>query len=142
MALKVRRLKRDDAALAVGVVKAFARRDVSLAYMERFLANEANHLIVAEVDNALAGFLLAHSLDRLKEEARKLFIYEIEVAEGHRRQGIGSVLIEHALGIAREEQMLSAFVFTNYANAGAVEFYKRTGARVATGDNLLFVYSA
>ena len=42
--------------------------------------------------------------------------------------------------IARRENMLSAFVLTKYSNEVAAAFYKSTGARIATGDDLLFVY--
>jgi aminoglycoside 3-N-acetyltransferase I len=140
MRRKVKRLEPQDAPIAADVVKTFAAKDVSLEYMKRFLSNPANYLIVAEVEGNLAGFLLAYALERLKEDSHKMFIYEIEVAEGYRRKGVGTALISHVRGIVKREKMLSAFVFTNYWNEGAVEFYKSTGAEVENGDDLLFVY--
>jgi ribosomal protein S18 acetylase RimI-like enzyme len=137
---RIRRLDFRDAAVAVRTVQAFAARDVSPQHMERFLSNPANYLVVAEVNEELVGFLLAYALDRLKEDSHKMFIYEIEVAEGYRRQGIGSALISFVRDIVREEKMLSAFVFTNHSNEPAVEFYKHTGGKIENGDDLLFVY--
>jgi aminoglycoside 3-N-acetyltransferase I len=140
MELKIRKLEAKDSALAVDVVKSFDTKDVSLEYMERFLLNPLNYLIVAEVDDDLAGFLLAHALQRLKQESYKMFIYEIDVAEKHRRKGVGTALINQVRRIVRDEKMMNAFVFTNYSNEGAVEFYKNTGGKIENGDDLMFVY--
>ena len=140
MQLNVRRLEQGDAALAVDLVKSFAAKDVSLAYVERFLSNPLNYLIVAQVDREVAGFLLAHALQRLKQASYKMFIYEIDVAEKHRRKGVGTALIEYVREIVRKEEMLNAFVFTSYSNQGAVEFYKSTGGKMENGDDLMFVY--
>jgi ribosomal protein S18 acetylase RimI-like enzyme len=140
MKLKVRRLELTDAPLA-RVVKSFAAQEVSLEHMRGFLSNPANYLIVAEAGGEPAGFLLAYALERLKEDARKMFIYELDVAEGFRRKGVGRALINHVRDILKEEKMLSAFVFTNYSNEGAVEFYKNTGGKIVNGHDLLFTYS-
>src|SRR5215216_2628565 len=102
MKISVKRLESNDAAVAaVEVVKSFADGDVSLEYLEKFLANPANYLVVAEAGNKAAGFLLAHRLERLKEESFKLFIYEIDVDENFRREGAGTALIEYAKNIVR-----------------------------------------
>ena len=140
MEVSIRRLELDVATVAVRAVKVLVAKDVSLEHMERFLSNPANYLVVAEIGDSPVGFLLAYALERLKEDSHKMFIYEIEVAEGHRRRGIGTALITHIRAIAEKEKMVSAFVFTNHSNEGAVEFYKRTGARIENGDDLLFVY--
>lgn len=138
--MKIRRLEPKDAALAIETVKSFEAKDVSLKYMEKFLLNPHNYLIVAEDDGEPVGFLLAHALQRLKQDSYKMFIYEIDVAEKHRRKGIGTALISHVREIVRTEKMLNAFVFTNHSNKGAVEFYKSTGGKIENGDDLMFVY--
>src|SRR5918911_794333 len=140
MRLKVRQLERGDAAEACALVKSFAAKDVSVEYMERFLSNPLNYLIVAEANGEVAGFLLAHALPRLKQDSYKMFIYEIDVAEPHRRKGVGTALISEVRRIVRKEKMLNAFVFTSYSNKGAVEFYKKTGGRIGNGDDPVFVY--
>lgn len=138
--MKVRRLEANDAQTAVAVVTQFAGKSVAPEYLKEFLANPANYLIVAEVDNQLAGFLLAQVLPRLKQSSYKMFIYEIEVDRAHQRKGIGSALIQFIREIARRQKMMKGFVFTNHSNKGAVEFYKSTGGRIANGDDLMFVY--
>ena len=140
MELKVRTLEPKDAPLAADVVKLFAGADVSLEYMEIFLSNRSNYLIVAELNGHLAGFLLAYALQRLKQVSYKMFIYEIEVLETQRRRGVGSALIAFVREIVRTERMISAFVLTSYSNEVAVEFYKSTGGKVTNGDDLMFVF--
>ena len=141
MKLSVRRFEPNDAAIAAGLVKSFAAKDVTSEYLQKFLSNPANYLIVAEFGNELAGFLLAYRLERLKEEAFKFFIYEIDVIEKFQRRGVGTALIEYAKNIVRAGNMINAFVLTNHSNRGAVEFYKSTGAKIENGDDLMFVYT-
>jgi len=140
MRLEVKRLEPQHASLAADVVRHFAGKDLPLEYLEGFLANPANYLVVAHAEGQLAGFLLAYALERLKEESHKMFIYEIEVTEGYRRKGVGTTLINYVRDIVRRKKMVSVFVFTNHSNEGAVAFYKSTGAEVESGDDLLFVY--
>ena len=140
MELKVRRLEPKDAPLAADVVKSFAAKRVSLEYMERSLSNSLNYLIVAELDGDVAGFLLAHALQRLKQDSYKMFIYEIDVAKEQRRKGVGTALINHVREIIRKEPIMSAFVFTTYSNEGAVEFYKITGGKIENADDLMLMY--
>jgi aminoglycoside 3-N-acetyltransferase I len=138
--LKVRRFEASDAETAVALVEQFAGNVVSSEYLKEFLASPVNYLIVAEIENTLAGFLLAHALQRLKQESHKMFIYELDVAQAYRRKGVGTALIQYILGIVRQEKMMNAFVFTSYSNKGAVEFYKSTGGKIVNGDDLMFVY--
>jgi ribosomal protein S18 acetylase RimI-like enzyme len=58
-----------------------------------FLANEANHLVVAEVGSEVAGYLLAYLLDRLDRSNEQLLVYDVEVIPERRRLGIGSALM-------------------------------------------------
>jgi aminoglycoside 3-N-acetyltransferase I len=137
---ETRRLYTSDKTLAVDIVKMFASENVSEEYMGSFLSNALNYLIIGEIDGEPAGFLLAHALQRLKQESHKMFIYEVDVAEQYRRKGVGTALIKHILKIVKEEKMMNAFVFTSYANEPAMALYKSTGGRIENGDDVMFVY--
>jgi len=139
MTALIRRLTPADAHIAQRIVARFHRGDVPVAYLGRYLANPTNYLFVAELDGAVVGFLTAHRLDRLNREATQFFIYEIEVDEEFRRQGIGSGLLRAVLESARIEGA-EVFVLTNESNRPAVRFYESLGGMVETGDDLLFVY--
>jgi ribosomal protein S18 acetylase RimI-like enzyme len=140
MELRIKRLESQDVHIAIKVVKSFAAKDASFQHMQRFLSNPTNYLIVAQANDNVVGFLLAYALDRLKEDSHKMFIYEIEVTESHRRKGIGAALISYVRGIVKQEKLVSPFAFTSYSNEGAVEFYKSDEGEIENGDDLLFVY--
>lgn len=109
-------------------------------YARRFLANDANYLFAASISGVPVGFLLAHRLERLKQESHKLFIYEVDVAEPFRRTGIGRRLIEAAKTVVESESMICAFVLTDHRNEAAIQLYQNTGGVAVNGDDLMFVY--
>lgn len=137
--MRLRKLGPDDSRDARRVVRRFHGSVVSSEHLASLLADPANVLVVAEHDGELAGFAWAHWLGRLRVERRHLFVYEIEVAEGHRRRGIGRRLMTSLLAEARAERA-DAFVLTNRSNPGAVRFYTELGGTVKNGDDLLFVF--
>ena len=138
--MNTRQLHSPDALLAQSVVAQFHERSVSLAYIERFLTNPANYLLVAEMGGEVVGFLSAHELNSIERESSAMFIYEIEVEATRQRQGAGTALINHIRALAKEQGMFEMFVFTNYANTPAVAFYRSTGGQIEEGDELMFVY--
>ena len=141
MGVTVRRMSAKDAPVAAQVVISFSREVVPSGYMVRLLGNPANFLLVADHNSEVAGFLLAYTLERLKEAARMVFIYEIEVANSYRRIGIGTALISAIRDIAVGEGIKRAFVITTYTNTAAVAFYQHTGGECVDGDEVLFRYS-
>jgi ribosomal protein S18 acetylase RimI-like enzyme len=138
--IRIRRLQSDDAELAVSAVGALKRSRIGLEDARLFLADRKHYLLVADDVGAPVGFLLGYRLNRLDRQGAKLFIYELEVARQYRRRGIGTALVVRINAIARRERMSSTFVLTNRSNSAAVQFFESTGARLATGDDLLFVY--
>ena len=87
---------------------------------------------VAEMDDAMAGFLIGR-VDEWESvppviEPRKLGIIDaLYVDEGFRRQGIGTHLIEHAIGLLRERDVVA--VETIYAawNDASTETWRHAG---------------
>jgi len=140
--IPIRRLGAGDAALAETAVRAFKSRANSSISLAAFLANPANFLLVAaaESESEPAGYLLAYRLQRPDREAAQMFIYEVDVAEGWRRRGLGSALLDEILRLARAEDMCEAFVLTSRGNEAARSLYAGTGAVVEDETAMLFVY--
>jgi len=136
----VRRLTAADAEIAVTLVAEISAKAVSADYMRQFLSNDVNYLFAALADDRPVGFLVAHRLERLKEETYKLFIYEVDVVPEFQRMGVGTRLMEQAKAVVENEKMICAFVFTDHRNSTAIEFYKRTGGVAENGDDLMFVF--
>jgi ribosomal protein S18 acetylase RimI-like enzyme len=105
-----------------------------------YLADERNVLLLAYDEEAPVGFLRGTELDQLKWPRKQMFLYEIEVAPGFRRQGVGKELIETLLQWCRERDLEEVFVFTDPANEAAVRLYRSTGAVTETPADRMFVY--
>jgi aminoglycoside 3-N-acetyltransferase I len=139
--VNVKRLTTDDLGLMLRAVRKFKEREISTEYAHGFLADPRHFVIIAEIGGDPVGYLLAYRLERIDRPSAKMFIYEIDVSEPHRRKGIGTSLINAIREVVRRDELMNAFVITNYANEGAVAFYKSTGGRIEHGDDVVFVYS-
>lgn len=74
------------------------------------------------------GQIVAYGCLRIMfEEAQ---ICNIAVLESHRRQGLGTQIVQSLLQCAREEHCLFAELEVNTANTPAVELYKKCGFQV------------
>ncbi|REJ78443.1 MAG: GNAT family N-acetyltransferase [Acidobacteria bacterium] len=138
--INVKRLEPDEGSSARNAVRTVLLEEVSEAHLSRFLNSKENYLIVAEKHGEAAGILLAYKLTRIRDEGAKLFIYEIEVRESFRRQGIGTGLIEKIREIAKGQGVGTIFGLTNPAYGGAESFYENTGAEIQARNEILFTY--
>ncbi len=124
--MKIRRLAAGDE----HVVEALATREPS-GTEGALLADERTIFLVAIEDGDLIGFVLAHELPRRHAPRSKLFVYEVEVDEAHRRRGVGTALLAELSRIARERGIPSGFVLTERTNAAAMALYRVAGAQNA-----------
>lgn len=140
MEVRTRRLGPGDEPRAAEASSLFKSAELSLPRAARFLANPGNYLVVAEVGDELAGFLVAYRLQRLDRDADQLFVYEIEVAPAFRRRRVGTKLMEWVRRAVDDERLMEAFVLTDRGNAAAIGLYGSTGAQVEGDSGVLFVY--
>lgn len=140
MGITVRRLCPGDEEVACRVAQVFKEAIIETGHAAAILANSANHLAVAQVDGAIAGFLLAYRLDRIDGPSGQLFIYEIDVDPDHRRRGVGSALMLYARDVVAREGLMEAFLLTNRTNAPAMNLFERTGGVAEDDDGVVFVY--
>ncbi len=108
--------------------------------MEDFLAAGQNILLVAEEEGTPLGLLLAYRLARWDQPRPMMFVYEIEVLEPYRRQGIGRALVAEIRRISRQAGCLKLFLITNASNTAAMALYASTGARRSADDDVLLSY--
>jgi ribosomal protein S18 acetylase RimI-like enzyme len=143
--VQVRRMEIEDLDLAVDAVRTVKapQSDPSFnkKYLKKFLARPENLLIVAHQKSVPAGFLLAYSLDRVDRDRRMVCLYEVEVAEPYRRQGVGRTMIEALKTICKREKVMKIWVITNRSNLAAFHLYESTGGTAdSSGDQVTFVY--
>jgi GNAT superfamily N-acetyltransferase len=98
---------------------------------EALLADPRTLMLVAFDSERPVGFVLAHELPRRHGIRAKLFVYEVDVAESHRRRGIGSALLARLAELARQRGILVGFVLTEPDNGPANALYRSAGGATA-----------
>ncbi len=101
---------------------------------EGLLADPRTLMLVAFDGDEPVGFVLAHELPRRHGDSSGFFVYEVDVAETHRRRGIASQLLERLAGLARERGIAQGFVLTDPDNDAANALYRSAGGEVEGMD--------
>ena len=79
-------------------------------YLAALLAKPNVIGLVARDDQQVVGGLMAYVLDKLEQERSEVYIYDLAVAETHRRKGIATKLINELKPIARAKGAYIIFV--------------------------------
>ena len=109
--------------------QSYGRAPPSDSYLERVLARPDVVAIVAVADGEMVGALVGYVLEKLEQERSEIYIYDLAVAEAHRRQGIATALI---LALKRIAQARGAYVIYVQADRGddpAIALYTKLGTR-------------
>lgn len=91
------------------------------------LADSRTLMLVAFDAERPVGFVLAHELPRRHGDPAQLFVYEVDVAESHRRHGIATALLARLAELARERGIPAGFVLTEPDNGAANALYRNAG---------------
>jgi GNAT superfamily N-acetyltransferase len=94
---------------------------------DALLADPRTLLLVAFDGERPVGLTLAHELPRRHGDRAKLFVYEVDVHETHRRRGIAAALLERLAELARERGIRVGFVLTDPDNGPANALYRSAG---------------
>lgn len=98
-------------------------------WRDRLLTSETFVALVACQDEMAVGALAAYELQKFEQERSEIYIYELAVAEAHRRQGIATRLIEALRSMARERGAWVIFVQADLGDEPAIALYQALGAR-------------
>jgi aminoglycoside 3-N-acetyltransferase I len=101
----------------------------SNAYLGDVLAKDHVVALAAFAGSDLIGGLVAYELDKLEQERREFYIYDLAVAADHRRMGIATALIAHLREIAAERGGWVIFVQADYGDDPAISLYEKLGYR-------------
>ena len=96
-------------------------------YARRILSDSKTIALVAEAENAIVGALTAYVLPKLEQERSEIYLYDLAVAETHRRRGIATALIDQLRRIARESGCWMIFVQADRVDEPAVALYDKVG---------------
>jgi aminoglycoside 3-N-acetyltransferase I len=99
------------------------------AWLTRFLAREHVIVLAALSEGRLAGGLVAYELEKFEQARREIYIYDLAVAEAHRRKGAATALISRLKQIARARQAWVIFVQGDHGDEPALALYDKLGTR-------------
>ncbi|GAA2391261.1 GNAT family N-acetyltransferase [Streptomyces glaucosporus] len=107
--------------------------------IERFLADERHHLLIAYADGVPAGMVTGVEMTH-PDKGTEMFLYELGVDEPFRGRGIGRALTSALADLARERNCYGMWVITDEDNAAARATYRRTGG-VLEEKQVVFVWT-
>ncbi len=99
------------------------------AYVERLLADPGFVALVARDGAAVIGALVAYELRKFEQPRSEFYIYDLAVAEAHRRQGVATALIEALKPIAVARGGWVIFVQADHVDPPAIALYSKLGRR-------------
>jgi len=89
--------------------------------------NEAHCDVVYELEGKLLGFMSVHFIPQIAFDADYAIISYLVVGEEARGKGIGKLLEEYAVELARERKCRRIYLHSNARRADAHRFYLRQG---------------
>lgn len=107
----------------------YDRARPSPAYFDRLVSGESFVAFVAKDGVEVVGAIAAYELVKFEQERSEFYLYDLAVAETHRRRGIATGLIDAVRSVAAERGAYVAFVQADYGDEPAVALYTKLGTR-------------
>lgn len=108
---------------------AYGGNPPSDAYVSELLAKPQVAVLAAFGGDEVVGGLVAYELEKFEQARREFYIYDLAVAEEHRRQGLATALIDHLRAVARERGAWVIYVQADYGDDPAIALYEKLGVR-------------
>ena len=99
------------------------------AWLQALLAKDHVIALAATVGAEAVGGLVAYELDKFERARREFYIYDLAVAEKHRRRHVATGLIEHLREIASTRGGWVVYVQADYGDDPAIALYEKVGTR-------------
>ena len=101
----------------------------SREYVARLLGRDHFIALAAVQAGDVIGGLAAYELEKFEQARSEIYIYDLAVAQAHRRKGVATALIEALRSIAAERGAGVIFVQAAHGDAPAIALYAGLGAR-------------
>ena len=99
------------------------------AYLRGLLASDTFIALAAQHGEELVGGIAAYELRKFEQERSEIYIYDLAVAQAHRRRGIATALIEALKSVAARRGAYVIFVQADLGDQAAIALYEKLGAR-------------
>lgn len=110
-------------------VDTYGRARPSADYLRWLLGSDTFIALAALKGEDVVGGLAAYVLHKFEQERSEIYIYDLAVAEAHRRQGIATALIQALKEIAATRGAYVVFVQADRGDDPAIVLYSKLGQR-------------
>jgi aminoglycoside 3-N-acetyltransferase I len=110
-------------------VETYTGAQPSDGYLQRLLDRRDFLTIVALQDQQVVGGLSAYVLEKFERERSEIYIYDLAVAEPHRRHGLATALIGELRRIGSAMGAYVIFVQADPGDTPAIALYTKLGVR-------------
>lgn len=114
---------------AFGDAVAYESQQPDDAYLSQLLGSETFIAIAAVDGGQVVGGLAGYVLPKFEQARSEFYIYDLAVAEGFRRRGVATALIERLKQFARERGIHVIFVQADHGDDPAIALYTKLGVR-------------
>ena len=138
-AINLRRLTSDDVPHMRNILSMFGQAfddfptytedQPSTPYLADLLSSNTFVALAAFEGDRVIGGLAAYVLPKFEQPRREIYVYDLAVAQSHRRLGVATALIRALQRLARELGAYVIFIQADYGDEPAVALYTKLGAR-------------
>jgi len=114
---------------AFGEADTYGARRPGAGYMRRLLGGDSFIALAAVQGSEVIGGLAAYELKKFEQERSEIYIYDLAVAEAHRRRGVATALIRELQEIAAGRGAYVIFVQADLVDGPAIALYSKLGIR-------------
>ncbi len=98
-------------------------------YLQSVLAMPHFIVIIAQRGDEVVGGLAAYELQKFERNRREIYIYDLAVAERHRRRHVATGLIDALRAVATSRGAYVIYVQADRGDAPAIALYDSVGKR-------------
>jgi aminoglycoside 3-N-acetyltransferase I len=114
---------------AFGEMQTYRAKRPGAGYLRQLLGSDTFIALAAVKAGKVVGGIAAYDLKKFEQERSEIYIYDLAVLSGHRREGIATALVLELKKIAAARGAYVIFVQADRGDEAAIALYTRLGVR-------------